>query len=326
MDINELLKQGVNAYQAGDNRAAYQFFRQAVQIEPNNPRALYYLAGVDPNLERKRKLLNKVLRVDPQYEPARRMLNKLPPPIQDDGEFSFDVPVAKPKNDMSLDDMVGADLKNQPQDVVSVFGDTFMSGIAVLRGQSGAYPRAIRKASWQRFMIYAVITQIIISIFGVINSAAYTSRFADYTYVDLNPVTSVTIITTLFLSVPMGFAILFASLYLSHQFVIHVLHGRGSLLAHSYAIALPTITINLVTIIPFTLLALIPVLWVLSIPVSLVIGIYAWVIVAKGTAMVHKLNKGGGCWTLVVLFIIQGIMSNIFGIVFSPFLIGGSSF
>ena len=76
-NIEELLRQGVDAARSGDKLTARRLLQQVLLNDKNNITALMWMASVVDTLEDRRAYLQRVLQVDPNNERAREALRRL---------------------------------------------------------------------------------------------------------------------------------------------------------------------------------------------------------------------------------------------------------
>lgn len=76
-DVNELLREGIEAARGGDKTAARALFEQVVELDENNERGWYWLASVVETDEERRVCLGNVLVINPNNEKARKLMDKL---------------------------------------------------------------------------------------------------------------------------------------------------------------------------------------------------------------------------------------------------------
>ncbi|KXK14356.1 MAG: hypothetical protein UZ15_CFX003003090, partial [Chloroflexi bacterium OLB15] len=70
-NIEELLRQGVDAARSGDKLTARRLLQQVLLNDKHNVTALMWMASVVDTLEDRRAYLQRVLQVDPNNERAR---------------------------------------------------------------------------------------------------------------------------------------------------------------------------------------------------------------------------------------------------------------
>ncbi len=76
-DVQQLLREGIEAARAGDKATARENFEKVVELDENNERGWYWLASVVETDEEKRVCLANVLVINPNNEKARAMMDKL---------------------------------------------------------------------------------------------------------------------------------------------------------------------------------------------------------------------------------------------------------
>ena len=82
---NQSVKQGIQIFKAGDKEKARLIFKEAIQTDPNNETAWFWLAATYKKKSNQIKCLKKLLAINPQHQAAREQLarllgKKLPPP------------------------------------------------------------------------------------------------------------------------------------------------------------------------------------------------------------------------------------------------------
>lgn len=214
----ELVNQGVEAYRAGDKDTARQLLSQAVELDPNDAKAWYYLAGTQVDIEDRRRSLERVLELMPDNEKAREALAKLPPRSQaptpqadtftfdepepappqsqttsvgDDGEFVFNAPPAAgagyvppadipaPSSGFKLPiNIPGAPEFVDANYLIQQLRQQFLSAVAVLQRKPGAYPQEVQRATWWRFWSYVVVIYVIAALVSTITTTIAFSQLA----------------------------------------------------------------------------------------------------------------------------------------------------
>ncbi|MCZ7553752.1 MAG: hypothetical protein M5U05_14390 [Anaerolineales bacterium] len=79
-DMTDHLEQGIQAFGAGEPGAAFLLFRQAIQENPENAAAWYWLSRVVDSPAKQRDSLERALQLDPNYQPVRDALAALDAP------------------------------------------------------------------------------------------------------------------------------------------------------------------------------------------------------------------------------------------------------
>jgi|GEM_PF-1684083 len=89
MTSKELTAQGIAALKEGDKQRAHELLEEAVELNPNNAKAWYFLSRVQTNVADKRTSLNTVLAIMPDNQLAKDALAKLDDEEADDFESEF---------------------------------------------------------------------------------------------------------------------------------------------------------------------------------------------------------------------------------------------
>lgn len=345
----ELVNQGIEAYRAGDKDTARRILSEAVEADPNNAKAWYYLAGTQIDVEERRQSLERVLEIMPNNQKAQEALAKLPPrpepqadpygfddldevPVQvptgtvgDDGEFVFNAPPAgntyAPQSDIpppTSGFKIPIEIPGAPEFVDGTYlfeqlKQQFMSGIAILQRQPGAYPQEIQRATWWRFWSYVVAIFIFNSLLATLNSLLFPIEVFG---VVSRPSLLIAITSFLF-TIPLSIIGLYVGVYASHRYMTSQTGRPVPLVNHAYALMLPIVTVNVIT----AVLGFVPFLGALA---SIVLFFYALYIAADGIAMVHKSTDSSKYIALVVMIVAQLVVGFILGLILSPFLITAS--
>jgi hypothetical protein len=77
MAMNEITKEGIRVFQAGDRQKAARILAHAVRIDVRDEEAWYWLSACVDDLEQKLYCLRRVLHINPQNAKARRRLERL---------------------------------------------------------------------------------------------------------------------------------------------------------------------------------------------------------------------------------------------------------
>ena len=347
MTNKDLTEQGIAALKEGDKSRAHDLLRQAVEIDPKNAKAWYFLSRTQTSIADKRASLEKTLELMPNNKPAREALENLPPDDEDFSEFEdqsepvasssgytpptsygvgtgtkakiggFQLPVAIPD----------APEHAEPKMIWAEFVATVKNGIEILRRTPGIYPMEIQRATWWRFWQFSVIAWIISGIAstlgGAILQAQIAATFNNSGFgAELFPTPSIfVIIISAIISIPIGVIVLYAGLYASHRFIVGSRNGQGSFVAHAYAITLPVVTASLISNVTSLVLSFVPFLSAIVSIALLVLLIYSLYIAGHGLAIVHKVDNRTGYMTVFVLIVVQFVTGFIIALVLAPVLL-----
>lgn len=326
-----LTEQGIELLRGGDKDGARSLLQQAVQENPEDVRAWYYLAGSISSLYERRQALERVLELDPNHEKAKEQLAKL-----SGGNSDTPAKVADSMNAPSSGFKLPIAIPDAPEYVtpdylVNSFVETFKNGIAILRKQPGVYAQEVQQATWWHFWSYVGIAYVLRALASTISSAIIQARVAaafrgiDSDLFQVPGPNAVNILLTFILTIPLSILVLYAGLKASHWYVTKQANGQGSFVNHSYAIMLPATTISIIGSIVALVFAIVPILAALAGLAVLVLSIYGLFVAADGIRMVHKV-EGNTVWlTLVVMIAAQICAGIVLGIILSPFILGSGA-
>lgn len=352
MTSEDFTEQGVAALKEGDKTRAHDLLRQATELDPTNAKAWYFLSRTQTSTAEKRMSLQKTLEIMPNNKPAREALDKLPPDGEDFDEFEGDEPVSAGSTPPSTGALgtgtkprIGgfqipvaipdAPAEVEPKMIIDEFIATFKNGVEILRRTPGIYPMEIQQATWWRFWQYVVIAWIISGIASTITSvmiqAQLAAAFSEFSPVfndaAFQPPNVINILLTLILTIPIGIVSLYAGIYASHRWVTSNRNGQGSLVAHAYALILPSITASIIGNIAGLVFMIAPLLAGLVGLLMFILAIYALYIASGGISIVHKVDKNTGYWTMGVMLLVQIVTGFLMGLVLSPLILtSGLSF
>jgi hypothetical protein len=326
----DLTEQGIELLRAGDKDGARSLLQQAVQQNPEDVRAWYYLAGSLSSLYERRQALEQVLQLDPNHAKAKEQLAKL----TDGGNSSTAEKVADNLNVPTSGFKLPITIPDAPEYVtpdylVSSFVEKFKNGIAILQRKPGIYAQEVQRATWWHFWSYVGIAYVISALAGTISGAIVQAQLAAVTRglsgFQVEGPNAFNIITTFILTIPISIAVLFAGLKASHWYATNQASGQGSFVNHAYAIMIPATTVSIITSILTLVFTVIPFMGILAGLVSIVLAVYALFVAADGIRMVHKM-EGSAVWiTLVVMIAAQIAAAVLLGIVLSPFVLGSNA-
>jgi len=342
MTSKELTEQGMAALKEGDKNRAHNLLQQAVELDPSNAKAWFFLSRTQTSTAEKRISLEQVLAIMPNNKPAREALENLPPDDEDFSEFEDDQPASYiPPTSMGFGTGIKPKIGGiqlpvaipdapdivEPKTIIDEFVATFKNGVEILRRTPGIYPMEIQRATWWRFWQFAVIAWIISGVASAIASAITQAQIAamfnDNPFMtEVLPTPNIfMILLTIILSIPLGIIVLYAGLYASHRFVTSNRNGQGSFVAHSYTIMLPVVTASLISNVAGLVFSIVPLLATLVAIALIVLWFYSMYIAGQGIAIVHKVDNKTGYWTMAVMVLVQFVTSLVVGLILSPFIL-----
>ncbi len=343
----DLLQEGITAFQAGNRTKAREMFMLVVEIDSNNERAWYYLAVLESDSTLRREYLERVVSINPQNQKAREVLDKLkardtapaeplpsapPPPPTTRSQ-----PAAQPKPSRirSLNPAAEApgaattsgfavpiNIPGAPLRVS--FESLLRDGAALLRTAFQTFGRAagvtlftgeLGKATWWRYWLLSGLVAVICAVVALTSSFVIVVRYPQ----SLNSIFK--ILLTPLLTIPIILAMEFAGVYASYRWA-QTKNGGGSLLRHAYGIALRWTPLLVVYAgINFVLLAL-----GASVTLSLfiIMALFAVITIADGMDKIHAFIDPQQKWfTAGIMFagaIVAGVILAILlgALVFTP--------
>ncbi len=362
MTSKELTEQGVAALKEGDKPRAQSLLEQAVELDPNNAKAWYFLSRVQTSVAEKRTSLNTVLAIMPDNRLAREALDNLSSGDEAFDEFeeeveqeepvassSYSPPKSQPSGMSSLPRMgIGEGVKPQigsftlpvsiedaplsimPQTIVDEFVATFKNGVEILRRTPSIYPMEMQQATWWKFWQFVIaswlIGAVVSTISGFIIQAQLATAFNNNPFMT-DAVASPSILASIFsllLFIPISAIVLYVGLYASYRFITSKRDGQASFLVHSYTIILPLVTAGLITDVANLVFSIAPLLGSLVSLALFALWIYSMYIAAQGLAIAHKVAANSGYWTMAVLALSQVVAAFIILLIVSPLILSSS--
>ena len=359
MNSKELTEQGVAALKEGDKTRAHELLEQAVEADPNNAKAWYFLSRTQTSVAEKRTSLNTVLAIMPDNRLAREALEKLD---DDDEDFSVfedvqdevdEEPVQATSNPnsqpISMSGMprmgLGTGLKPKigtiqipvaiedapdfvmPNNIWNEFVARFKNGIEILRRTPSIYPMEMQQATWWRFWQFIIISWVISAVASTISSYIAQAQLA--AAINSNPfmadaVASPSIFSSLLsliLFIPITAIVMYVGFVCVVSFCDIEAHGQASFLVHAYTISLPLVTAGLITDVVNLVFSIIPFMAGLAALALFVFWLYSMYIAANGLAIAHKVEVNSGYWTMATMALAQIVTTIVLLIVLSPFIL-----
>jgi tetratricopeptide (TPR) repeat protein len=236
----DLLQEGIAAFQAGDRAKAHDLLEQVVEIDPENEQAWYYLAASESDPTLRMAHLEHVLDINPGNAKAREVLERIKSRAAQPETVGAETaaPRAAGNNSSarirSLDPSV--DAPGASGDEAGSFKIPFnipgaparttwetlaRDGVALLRGaldivlrKPGFYESEVRTATWWRFWLIAGTAAVASALISIVNALFLVVRFS----ASLSGI--IAVLLTPFFFVAVGLVALYAGSYLSHQYAL----------------------------------------------------------------------------------------------------------
>lgn len=339
----DLLQEGIAAFQAGDRMKAHDLLEQVVEIDPENEQAWYYLAASESDPALRTEYLEHVLEINPNNAKAREVLDRIKaraaqPESVANGAASAAAPASNGQRGSrirSLDPSV--DAPGAAQDEAGSFKIPFnvpgaparttwetlaRDGVTLLRGgldvvlrKPGAYADEVDRATWWRFWLIAGTAAVGSAVLSIINALFLQIRFSSSLF------NIIAVLLTPLFFVAVGLTTLFVGTYASHQYALRQ-GGSGSLVKHAYTGALvwaPILLLNSVLSFIFNLIG--AGAWL----ITLLISIYQIYLIAEGFERLHLFTDQNQKWiTAVVMIVAMFLSSLVLGIIFGGLIVRGA--
>lgn len=232
MSTDDLIAEGIAAYNAGETREAQKVFADVIKQDKTNTTAWYYLglAQSDPN--KRRECMKRVLAIDPEHAEAQTALAEL------------DTLDETPDNVLDMNDLRSTAKRPSAQGGVSV---TLLSDIPgappiisadyVVEFAQGMAQRSVpvfmdqveavdSNATWWSLFLSVALTSFALGVLGVISYLVRLLRFE----------LSVDVFSLIFpplLTVLIGVVAVSAGCFLSHWYLTRQENSNAPLLEHS---------------------------------------------------------------------------------------------
>ncbi|MBK8021380.1 MAG: hypothetical protein IPK19_08065 [Chloroflexi bacterium] len=272
---NDLLQQGITAFQAGDRDSARELLSHFLKLEPNSEQGWYYLAAVEQDAKLRKQYLERVLELNPSNAKAREVLDRIKAretDVMNGGAPSGGVtpPPARPKihninpdaerrlGQAELSDegfrlpfiIPGAPSRVSLNSLVQDGMTLLRSGWNVLLRKPAVYASEVDQATWWRFFLVTItaglisaVVSLLLALFFVIVSGANLFSF-------------VSILLTPLLGVPLGIVALLVGCYASYRYA-QSQGWNATLVRHSMVAGIvwaPTLVFTAVITFVFTML------------------------------------------------------------------------
>ncbi len=351
----DLLQEGIAAFQAGDRAKARELFMLVAEIDSKNERAWYYLAVLEPDAARRREYLERVLTINPTNEKAREVLDRLkarePAVAEPVATTASSAPLPRsqptaaqprtgrirplqPHADAPGEahgtgfalpfNIPGAPLRISPDKLVRDGIDLLRTAFQTFGRAAGVtlYSGEVGKATWWRFWLLSVVVAVIVALLGLVTSIVIVLRFPQ-------AVSSIfKIFLTPLLAIPIIIGMEYAGIYASYRWALSK-NGGGSLVRHAYGVALRWLPLVVVYAALNFVLFLIGAS--VTLPLFIIMALFAVVQLASGMDKVHAFFDPQQKWfTAGIMFagaIVTGVIIAILigSLIFTgaiPYMIG----
>ena len=334
------LQEGIAAFQAGDREKARDLLSEVVKIDPENEQAWYYLAASESDPVLRKQHLEQVLEINPGNAKAREVLDRI---LAREAQAAVSEPAPEPKpagqrksRIHPLDPTLGLKLGEADDEAHSVklpfhipdapervswenlFRDGVMlirTGFDILLRRPGVYADEVARATWWRFWLVAGTAAAASAILSIFNALFLQIRFSSSLF------NIIAVLLTPFFGLAVGLATLYVGCYASYRWAASQ-GGRGSLLDHSYTVALvwaPVVVINSALGLAFNLFGIGMGL------LTLALDIYEVYLIAEGFERLHLFTDSNQKWITAVVMIVASVVTAIvLGILLGGLFVAGA--
>jgi len=332
---SEVLEQGISAFQAGDRERARELLLQAVELEPGNENAWYYLAAAETDPERREVYLRRVLEINPANERAADVLSRLQTrheeaetdawtrtprvtPIRPLDGAASDIPGGADEGGFVLPGNIpGAPPQATFQSLINGGIALLRAGFDVLLRKPGAFESEIVRATWWRFWLLVgfvvAITAFLSLISGTITQARLASLFPRIYSFNI-----FTVVLSALISIPVGLATAYVASWASHQWAQRQ-GGRIPLYQHAYSVALVWMPASLISAAITLLFSLVGGGGIIGI----VVTIYALYVMGVNFGTMYRFADPNQRWfTAAMAFVGVLVLGLILGLILAPLALG----
>ncbi len=335
------LQEGIAAFQAGDRLKAHDLLSEVVKIDPENEQAWYYLAASEGDPALRKQYLEQVLEINPGNAKAREVLDRIL--ARESEATAVPEPAPEPKSTGQrksrihpLDPALGLKLGEADDDANGVklpfhipdapervsWENLFRDGVMLIRigfnillRKPGVYADEVSQATWWRFWLVAGTAAAGSAALSIFNALFLQIRYSTSLF------NIIAVLLTPFFGIALGLVTLYVGCYASYRWAVNQ-GGRGSLLDHSYTVALvwaPVVVINSALGLAFNLFGIGMGL------LTLLLDIYEVYLIAEGFERLHLFTDSNQKWITAVVMIIASIVTAmVLGILLGGLFVAGA--
>jgi hypothetical protein len=319
----DLLQEGITAFQAGDRDRARELFLQVTQSEPNNEKAWYYLAVSESDAALRQTYLERVLLINPENVRAKEVLERLKarqtePTVAPEPSVAPPRPASSPRIRPISPEAASHSrsssgggfalpfaIPGAPARVT--FDELAQEGVALLRAAfrtfsrtPGVFAAEVNRANWWRFWLLVGTAAIVTSLIIMATLFILTLRF-------LGVISPLLIVLTPLLAIPIVVAMLLGGIYASHRWA--ATHGGGaSLVRHAYGVALRWMPIVLAQAAIALVLTLLDVRADMT---TILMLLYALIMIGDGFESLYLFRENNQRWISAGIMILTAVLIGI---------------
>jgi hypothetical protein len=320
----DLLQEGIAAFQAGDRDRARELFLQVTQSEPTNEKAWYYLAVSESDTALRQTYLERVLLINPNNARAKEVLERLkarqtepapeptPTAVPSRPPSSPRIrPISPEAASHSRSPATGGGfalpftIPGAPARIT--FDELAQDGIALLRGAfrtfsrtPGIFAAEVNRANWWRFWLLVGTAAVVTALVVLATVLILILRF-------MGIVSPLLIVLTPLLAIPIIVAMLLGGVYASYRWA--AMHGgSASLVRHAYGVALRWMPIVLAQAAFALILTLLDVRADMT---TILMLLYALIMVGDGFETLYLFRENNQRWITAGIMILTAVLIGI---------------
>ncbi len=332
------LQEGIAAFQAGDRQKAHDLLSEVVKIDPENEQAWYYLAASESDPTLRKQHLEQVLEINPGNAKAREVLDRIlareaaaaapPEPTPEPkpaGQHKSRIHPLEPTKLGEADDLANSvklpfHIPDAPERVSweNLFRDGVMlirTGFDILLRKPGVYADEVARATWWRFWLVAGTAAAGSAVLSIFNALFLQIRYSTSLF------SIIAVLLTPFFGIVIGLTALYVGCYASHRWALNQ-GGRGSLLEHSYTVAVVWAPVAITASglgLAFNLFGIGTGL------LTLLLDIYEVYLIAEGFERLHLFTDPNQKWITAVVMVVASILTAIvLGILLGGLFVAGA--
>jgi hypothetical protein len=309
----DMLQEGIAAFQAGDRAKAHELLSEVVKVDPENEQAWYYLAASESDLALRKEHLERVLEINPENAKAREVLDRIKAretPVEpsetvvaarsSNGERKSRIRALDPSLDPSLGaaeseegsfkipvKIPGAPERVTPEGLARAGIGLLRTGIDVLLRKPGVYADEVARATWWRFWLIAGTAALGSAVLSIFNALFLQIRFTTSLF------NIFAVLLTPFFAIAIMLTALYVGCYASHRWATTQGGGTGELVKHAYTVAVVWAPITLIiTVVSFVFNLIGFGTWLLT----LLISIYEVYLISEGFERLYAFSDPRQKW------------------------------
>ena len=339
----DMLQEGIAAFQAGDRAKARELLLEVVKIDPENEQAWYYLAASESDTTLRKQYLQQVLEINPANTKAREVLDRITAreaaPASSATSSSADSNGSGGKSKIRPLDPVMQAASNVGEGEPGSFKIPFnipgaperttwealaRDGVAIMRvgldvimRKPGVYESEVSRATWWRFWLMSGTAAVVGALISIFTALFLLVRFGTSLF------GIISILLTPFFFLAISLLTLYLGCYVSYRYAL-TRGGNASLVKHAYTIAVVWAPISLLASVLGLLFNLLGFGGGAGL-LSLLLFIYEIVLISEGFQNLHVFADQNQKWiTSVVMIVTTIVVSFVLSVIFGGLIVAGA--